>query len=85
MISFKEVSINFKNEIGVKDVTFEIGSDEFVFLIGPTGSGKTTLGMAVLRLIKSNGQINFFKKNQKLSINNFNFKNFNFRFIRISN
>ena len=30
--------------------------------------------MAVLRLIKSNGQINFFKKNQKLSINNFNFK-----------
>ena len=43
MISFKEVSIHFKNEIGVKDVTFEIGSDEFVFLIGPTGSGKTTL------------------------------------------
>ena len=43
MISFKEVSIHFKNEIGVKDVTFEIGSDEFIFLIGPTGSGKTTL------------------------------------------
>ena len=43
MISFKEVSIHFKNEIGVKDVTFEIGSNEFVFLIGPTGSGKTTL------------------------------------------
>ena len=43
MISFKEVSIHFKNKIGVKDLTFEIGSDEFVFLIGPTGSGKTTL------------------------------------------
>ena len=43
MISFKEVSIHYKNEIGVKDVTFGIGSDEFVFLIGPTGSGKTTL------------------------------------------
>ena len=43
MITFKEVSIHYKNEIGVKDVTFEIGSDEFVFLIGPTGSGKTTL------------------------------------------
>ena len=43
MITFKKVSIYYKNEIGVKDLTFEIGSDEFVFLIGPTGSGKTTL------------------------------------------
>ena len=30
--------------------------------------------MAVLRLIKSSGEINFFKKKQKFSINKFNFK-----------
>ena len=30
--------------------------------------------MAILRLIKSKGEINFFKKKRKLSINKFDFK-----------
>ena len=30
--------------------------------------------MAILRLIKSSGEINFFKKKQKFSINKFDFK-----------
>ena len=47
MISFNSVSYSFSKEIGVKDVSFEINHDEFAFLIGPTGSGKTT----IMRLI----------------------------------
>ena len=47
MIAFKGVSYSFSKEIGVKEVNFEISQDEFAFLIGPTGSGKTT----ILRLI----------------------------------
>ena len=47
MIAFNDVSYFFSKEIGVKDVSFEISHDEFAFLIGPTGSGKTT----IMRLI----------------------------------
>ena len=47
MIAFNGVSYFFSKEIGVKDVNFEISQDEFAFLIGPTGSGKTT----IMRLI----------------------------------
>ena len=47
MIAFNGVSYFFSKEIGVKDVSFEISQDEFAFLIGPTGSGKTT----IMRLI----------------------------------
>ena len=43
-------------------------------IVGESGSGKTTLGMAVLRLIKSDGDINFFQKKHKLNINKFDFK-----------
>ena len=58
----------------VDQVNINVFEGQTLGIVGESGSGKTTLGMAVLRLIKSNGQINFFKKNQKLSINNFNFK-----------
>ena len=47
MIAFNGVSYFFSKEFGVKDVNFEISQDEFAFLIGPTGSGKTT----IMRLI----------------------------------
>ena len=47
VIAFNGVSYFFSKEIGVKDVNFEISQDEFAFLIGPTGSGKTT----IMRLI----------------------------------
>ena len=45
-----------------------------IWFTGLSGSGKTTLGMAVLRLIKSNGEINFFKKKESLNINKYDFK-----------
>ena len=47
VIAFNGVSYFFSKEIGVKDINFEISQDEFAFLIGPTGSGKTT----IMRLI----------------------------------
>lgn len=50
MIKFEKVSKVFGHQTALEEVTFEIGSGEFVFLIGPSGSGKTTL----LNLILAN-------------------------------
>ena len=58
----------------VDKVNINVFEGQTLGVVGESGSGKTTLGMAVLRLIKSDGEINFFKKKQKLNINNFDFK-----------
>ena len=43
MIEFKNVSFSYKKGNGIKNINFKIQESDFVFLIGPTGSGKTTL------------------------------------------
>lgn len=47
MIIFENVSKKFGTGIALSDISFLVDKGEFVFLVGPTGSGKTT----VLRLI----------------------------------
>ena len=58
----------------VDKVNINIFEGQTLGIGGESGSGKTTLGMAVLRLIKSNGEINFFKKKESLNINKYDFK-----------
>tara|TARA_S200000501_G_scaffold98676_1_gene92008 strand:- start:9343 stop:9996 length:654 start_codon:yes stop_codon:yes gene_type:complete len=43
MIEFQNVSYSYKKGSGVNNVNVRIDEGEFSFLIGPTGSGKTTL------------------------------------------
>tara|TARA_Y100001970_G_scaffold95232_1_gene119989 strand:+ start:80 stop:733 length:654 start_codon:yes stop_codon:yes gene_type:complete len=43
MVEFQNVSYVHNKGKGVTNLTFSIDDGEFVFLIGPTGSGKTTL------------------------------------------
>jgi len=43
MIEFKNVSYTHNKGRGVTNLTFSIDDGDFIFLIGPTGSGKTTL------------------------------------------
>ena len=50
MIEFQNVSYSYKKGSGVNNVNVRIDDGEFAFLIGPTGSGKTTL----MRLIQVN-------------------------------
>ena len=47
MISFKGVSVEFASHTLLNNITMQIRPGEFVFLVGQTGSGKST----VLRLI----------------------------------
>ncbi len=43
MLSFKKVTKRFGGVVAVSGVNFEVGKGEFVFLMGPSGAGKTTL------------------------------------------
>src|SRR3989338_9748275 len=44
MIKFNKVSKKFRTGVfGISDVSFDVAKGEFVFLVGPTGSGKTTI------------------------------------------
>ena len=46
--------------LAVNDVTFEVAPGEVVSLIGESGSGKSTIGKMILRLVRvSNGAISF--------------------------
>jgi cell division transport system ATP-binding protein len=59
MISFQNVSYQYEENAGIKDVSLEINPDEFAFLIGPTGSGKSTiLKLIYLELFPNDGTIN---------------------------
>jgi len=64
MIDFQNVSYTHQKGRGVTHLSFSIDSGEFVFLIGPTGSGKTTL----MRLI----YFDLFCDSGKINVGDFN-------------
>lgn len=59
MIQFKNVTKKYgKDVIALDDVTFDIDKGSFVYLVGPTGSGKTTIFRLVIRdLVPDVGEI----------------------------
>jgi cell division transport system ATP-binding protein len=60
MISVKKVTKTFGKVTALKDVSFEVEKGEFLFIVGPTGSGKTTILRLILRdLLPDSGKIFF--------------------------
>ncbi len=59
MIKFDNVSKKFPlGNFALSDISFEIHNDEIVFLVGPSGAGKTTILKLILRqLAPSSGTI----------------------------
>jgi len=80
-ICFKNVNFSYNDEIAsLKNINLTIKKGETIALVGPTGSGKTTLVNLLIRFYKpSNGTILINNKN----INNFDLESFrsNFSFV----
>lgn len=58
MIRLDKVSKNFNTGGGLVDINLSVEKGEFVFLVGPTGSGKTTLFRLLIReFLPSRGMI----------------------------
>ncbi len=59
MISLENVSKKFGTGVfAISDITFSVDKGEFVFLIGPTGSGKTTIFRLLIReMLPSQGKV----------------------------
>lgn len=65
MIRFNKVSLKYDKETyAIKDVTLKIDEGEFVFIVGKTGAGKSTLFKLLTRELKpTSGSIKVFKDN----------------------
>ena len=61
MIQFKNVHLRFDSGISLRDLNFDIKSDEFVYLYGDSGSGKSSiLKMIYMDFFPNSGSVNVF-------------------------
>ena len=65
MIRFNNVSVKYDKEVyAIKDLSLKINEGEFVFIVGKTGAGKSTLFKLLTREIKPfSGSIKVFRDN----------------------
>ncbi len=61
VLSVRQLSVRFRTARGafnaVEDLSFDIDTGQTVALIGESGSGKSTVGLTILRLVPEPGQI----------------------------
>ena len=52
MIEFKKVTAAYDKKHGIFDLSFKVGKGEMIYLMGPTGSGKSTVFKTIYRDIQ---------------------------------
>lgn len=58
MIEFKNVTKKFGSEVALDNVSFKINKDDFIFITGPSGAGKTTILKLILgELTADSGEV----------------------------
>mgnify|MGYP001368320506 FL=1 len=76
MIKFDNVTATYKKNIGIFNISFEVKPGELVFIMGPTGAGKSTILKTIYKdILIDSGKILLDKKeisnsNSDLSISN---------------
>ena len=66
MVEFKNISFSYSKDSGVYDIDLKVDDSEFCFLVGPTGSGKSSLlKMIYFDIIPSEGEIDVLGYNSK--------------------
>lgn len=70
MIKFEKVSKSFGSIVALSDISFEVKEGEFIFLVGPSGAGKTTILKMILReYLPDSGKV-FFDKDDITKLQN---------------
>jgi len=66
MVEFKNISFSYSKDSGVYDIGLKVDDSEFCFLVGPTGSGKSSLlKMIYFDILPSKGEIDVLGYNSK--------------------
>lgn len=64
MLTLKDVTKTFGKIVALKDISFNAGEGEFIFITGSSGAGKTTLLRLILReLLPDKGEITLDEQN----------------------
>ena len=66
MVEFKNITFSYSKDSGVYDIDLKVDDSEFCFLVGPTGSGKSSLlKMIYFDILPSEGEIDVLGYNSK--------------------
>ena len=66
MVEFKNISFSYSKKSGIYDIDLKVDDSEFCFLVGPTGSGKSSLlKMIYFDILPSEGEIDVLGYNSK--------------------
>jgi ABC-type Mn2+/Zn2+ transport system ATPase subunit len=57
LIQFENVTLGYRRHVVARDVSFTISEGEFVGIVGPNGSGKTTIVRAMLGILRPQGGV----------------------------
>ena len=61
LVQVRDLTIEYGSgkgsEVALNGITFDVGQGEIVGILGESGSGKTTIGLAMLRLLPCNARI----------------------------